>query len=139
MSAKHKLLIRSITRDQKEQDAADLLTGQAVVEFIKIMEGKAPLASTQIGGEQELTEQQRARLPYVIAARQPCLLCAGKAYVVNHWAIPAALTEDRPDNVIFFALCELCFRLPSILQLVTQELLSRLNGERVKSPLLSPQ
>jgi hypothetical protein len=132
-------LIRVTSAEQKAQNAADLLTGKAVADYIRIIEGKAPAAAATIGGQQELTEQQRARLPYVLASKQPCLLCDAAPYAVNHWTIPEALADDRPDRVIFFSLCRICFGLPGVLQLVSQELLNRLSGERVKSPLIQPQ
>lgn len=50
--------------------------GQAVADRIDIMEGKKPAAEAQVGGQAELTNEQRSRLPYIVAlARTPCYLC----------------------------------------------------------------
>jgi len=57
------------------KEAVDPL-GQAVTDYIDVIEGKKPAAQAQIGGEAELTNEQRRRVPYIVAMyRLPCFLC----------------------------------------------------------------
>lgn len=132
-------LIRVTSREEKEQAELDKVTGQAISDFVKVIEGRAPAGAATIGGDRELAPEQRARLPYVLAAKQPCLLCSGAPYVVNFWKVPQAIAQDRPDSTIFFSLCEVCFELPGFMQLVEAELLNRVKGQSVKSPLINLQ
>jgi hypothetical protein len=49
--------------------------GDAVTDLIDKIEGKKPLTEATIAGDRELTSEQRARLPYVMALYHACFLC----------------------------------------------------------------
>ena len=52
---------------------------EPVKDYIDVLEGKKPAAEAQIAGELELTNEQRRRLPYIVAIyRQPCTLCGAE-------------------------------------------------------------
>ena len=57
------------------KDEADPLA-EGVRDYLDVLEGKKPAAEAQIGGQAELTNEQRRILPYVVALyRQPCTVC----------------------------------------------------------------
>lgn len=49
--------------------------GDAVTDLLDGLHGKKPIREATIAGEQELTNEQRSRLPYVMALYYPCCLC----------------------------------------------------------------
>lgn len=49
--------------------------GDAVTDLLDKIEGKKPLTEATIAGDRELTNEQRARLPYVMALYHNCFLC----------------------------------------------------------------
>ncbi len=58
----------------KEEEIDPL--GTAVSDYIDVIEGRKPAAEAQVNGEQELTNEQRRRVPYIVALwRTPCFLC----------------------------------------------------------------
>lgn len=128
-----------------EKRAADAYNGQLVNHVVKQLEGRAPVAEANIAGEQELTPEQRQRLPYVLAAALPCLLrgkvhlCEGKAHVVNYWIVPAYLQKGRKDNVVWFSLCRVCVSLPGVLTMVSDELFGRVSRQKAVPKVLEAQ
>jgi hypothetical protein len=125
-----------------KKEEPDVL-GDAVVDYIHVLEGKKPAAVAQIGGEQELTNEQRARLPYVLAAQQHCILCGEDPDVIGNWKIPDFLMKGRSRQIItgepgfiLFALCIRCKYIPGALQEVAKELISRVEGTKDRGSLL---
>lgn len=49
--------------------------GDAVTDLLDKVEGKKPLTEATIAGNRELTNEQRSRLPYVMAMYHFCFLC----------------------------------------------------------------
>lgn len=80
--------------------------GQAVADRIDIMEGKKPAAEAEIGGQADLTNDQRARLPYIVAlARMPCYLC--EADPPCAFFLPFK-TADHVTPWRIISICKLC-------------------------------
>ena len=48
---------------------------QSVKELLDIGSGKKPAAVANIGGDKELTNEQRSRIPYVMGIYHNCFLC----------------------------------------------------------------
>lgn len=136
------MIIRSNTAAEKEILKADEHNGQLVSEVVKQLEGRAPIAETTIGGEQELTAEQAKRLPYVMAAYMPCLLsqqmalCEIEAHVCNYWIVPPKYQVGRKDNVVYFSLCRVCYQMPNVLNVVSDELLARVAGQKKRPAIL---
>ena len=60
-----------------KDDADPLATG--IKDYIDVLEGKKPAARAQVGGEFDLNNDQRQRLPYIVAVyRQPCTICGAE-------------------------------------------------------------
>ena len=59
----------------KDTETLDAL---AVKELCDIGSGKKPGAEAEIGGQQELTNEQRKRLPYIMAIWQHCFTCGAE-------------------------------------------------------------
>ena len=76
--------------------------------------GKAPIAEGELP---ELSEEQKRRLPYVMAAMQlPCILCGSEnTHAVNTWAIPDRLRAkgDESARTLYFCLCRQCLNSPN--------------------------
>lgn len=49
--------------------------GDAVTDLLDKVEGKKPLTEATIAGDRELTNEQRSRLPYIMALYHSCFLC----------------------------------------------------------------
>jgi hypothetical protein len=112
------------------------ILGDAVVDYINVLEGKKPAAVAQIGGEQELTNYQRVMLPYLLAAKNHCILCGEDPDVIGSWKIPDALAKGRKDAIILFVLCIRCKYIPGALQEVAKELIRRVEGTKDRGSLL---
>ncbi len=90
--------------------------GQAVTDYIDVMEGKKPAAKAQINGEQELTNEQRRRVPYIVALwRMPCYLCDKDAPC--HYFLPWK-TADAVTPWRITAICEGCHGLPDVKKMI---------------------
>lgn len=108
--------------------------GQAVTDYIDIISGKKPVARATINGEQELTNEQRARLPYVVAAKLPCVLCHAEPYIVGSWRVPAIMAEDARDQTIYFTMCKSCKDIENVMDRVTVELMNQCQKALPKPP-----
>lgn len=88
--------------------------GKAVTDYIDVIEGKKPAAQAQVNGEQELTNEQRRRVPYIIALyRKPCYLCDSEppcAYFLP-WKTNDAVTPWK-----ITAICKTCRTLPDVFE-----------------------
>lgn len=84
----------------------------AVTDYIDVMEGKKPAAEAQVNGEQELTNEQRRRVPYIVALwRKPCYICDKDPPC--HYFLPWK-TADAVTPWKITAICEECHALPDI-------------------------
>lgn len=54
------------------------LIGDVVTDLLDGIHGKKPIGEVTIAGDQELTNDQRARLPYIMALYNSCFLCNAK-------------------------------------------------------------
>ncbi len=101
--------------------------GQAVSDYIDIIEGKKPAAEAQVNGEQELTNEQRRRLPYVIALwRSPCYLCDKEppcSYFLP-WKTADAVAPWRVTPI-----CKECRALPDVIDMIAGRLVEELADE----------
>jgi len=105
----------------KEQP--DIL-GQAVKDYLDVLEGKKPAAKAEVNGEQELTNEQRRRVPYIIALyRSPCYLCEQEppCQFFLPWKTADAVTPWR-----ITAICKRCKEVPDILEQINLKLMEEL-------------
>lgn len=78
--------------------------GQAVTDYIDGLEGKKPMGEATIAGEAEFTNEQRSRLPYIMALYHSCFLC-------NADPPPARLyTWKTGEQTIVTPICPDCSR-----------------------------
>jgi len=95
-------------------------TGKAVTDYIEVLEGKKPAAVAEVGGQAELTNEQRRRVPYIIALwRLPCYLC--EADPPCRYFLPWK-TNDPVSPWRITALCEGCRKLEDVEQRIEAEL-----------------
>jgi hypothetical protein len=133
------MIIRTNSKESHAQAELDQTTGEAVVDLVKVWEGRKAAAVADVP---DLDAQQRARLPYVIASVGACILasrfmfCERAPELVNYWAIPERLADGRKDNVVFFTLCRVCAQLPDWSARVEAELIERVEKQR-KMPALA--
>ena len=98
--------------------------GQAVTDYIDILEGKKPAAEAQVNGEQELTNEQRRRVPYIIALyRKPCYLCDSEPPC--HYFLPWK-TADAVTPWKITAICKECRALPDVIAQIMARLAEEL-------------
>ncbi len=86
--------------------------GTAVADYIDVLEGKKPAAEAQVNGEQELTNEQRRRVPYIVALyRKPCYLCDQEppCQYFLPWKTADAVTPWK-----ITAICSSCRALPDV-------------------------
>ena len=102
--------------------------GTAVCDYIDVMEGKKPAAVAQVNGEQELTNEQRRRVPYIIALyRKPCYLC--DAEPPCHFFLPWK-TADAVTPWKITAICRECRNLPDVKERIATKLMEEIdNGD----------
>ena len=100
--------------------------GQAVTDYIDVIEGKKPAAEAQVNGEQELTNEQRRRVPYIIALyRTPCYLCGSEPPC--HYFLPWK-TADAATAWKITAICKECRALPDVAEQIKVRLMEELDG-----------
>src|SRR5262249_54043037 len=87
-------------------------TGQAVTDLIDIWEGKKPAAKAEIAGDQELTNDQRRRLPYIVAlTRMPCYLCEANPPQARFYTFRV---NDHVTPWKIIGVCKECALLPDV-------------------------
>ncbi len=98
--------------------------GQAVTDYIDVIEGKKPAAEAQVNGEQELNNEQRRRVPYIVALwRFPCYLCDKEppcSYFLP-WKTADAVTPWK-----ITAICKECHGLPGVIEQIASRLCEEL-------------
>ena len=100
--------------------------GTAVTDYIDVLEGKKPAAEAQVNGEQELTNEQRRRVPYIIALyRKPCYLCDKEPPC--HYFLPWK-TADAVTPWKITAICSSCRMLPDVLEQIASRLMEELDN-----------
>src|SRR5262245_18810822 len=98
--------------------------GQGVTDLIDIWEGNKPAAEAEIAGKQELTNEQRKRIPYIVAlTRMPCYLC--EADPPCHFFLPWK-TDDIAAPCKITAVCVRCGQLPDVYKRIEAELKNEL-------------
>jgi len=98
--------------------------GTAVSDYIDVLEGKKPAAEAQVNGEQELTNEQRRRVPYIIALyRKPCYICDKEPPC--HYFLPWK-TADAVTPWKITAICSSCRMLPDVLEQIATRLVEEL-------------
>ncbi len=98
--------------------------GTAVTDYIDVIEGKKPAAEAQVNGEQDLTNEQRRRVPYIVALwRMPCYLCDKDAPC--HYFLPWK-TADAVTPWRITAICEECHGLPDVKERIAGKLCDEL-------------
>jgi len=98
--------------------------GEAVTDYIDVLEGKKPAAEAQVNGEQELTNEQRRRVPYIIALyRKPCYLCDAEPPCMYFlpWKTADAVTPWK-----ITAICKQCRALPDVIEQIMARLAEEL-------------
>ena len=101
--------------------------GQAVTDYIDIIEGKKPAAEAQVNGEQELTNEQRRRVPYIVALwRGPCYLCDKEPPCDYFLTWMARSDHSTPWKIT--AICKECHGLPDVIEQIKDRLREELEG-----------
>jgi hypothetical protein len=98
--------------------------GEAVKDYLDVLEGKKPAAEAQVNGEQELTNEQRRRVPYIIAMfRTPCYLCEQEPPC--HFFLPWK-TADVVTPWKITAICKRCKEVPNVVEQIKTRLMEEL-------------
>ena len=102
--------------------------GIAVTDYIDVLEGKKPAAVAQVNGQQEYGNEQRRRLPYIIALyRKPCYLCDAEppCQFFLPWKTADAVTPWK-----ITAICRSCRALPDVRERIETKLMEEIaNGD----------